>query len=80
MIDFRDLPESLIQWALVGAVIGNRWWGSLKYKIKDFAMKYERKLKLDWAKEAKSIDDRLSRVAVDSGTLSGRLVSATRVL
>ena len=28
--DFRDQLESLIQWALVGAVTGNRWWVSLK--------------------------------------------------
>ena len=36
--DFRDRLESLIQWALVGAVTGNRWWVSLKYRIRDFPM------------------------------------------
>ena len=59
--DFRDRLESLIQRALVGAVTGNRWWVSLKYRIRDFATKYGQQLNLDKAKEAKSIDDRLSR-------------------
>ena len=35
--DFRDRLESLIQRALVGAVTENRWWGSLKHRIRDFA-------------------------------------------
>ena len=33
--DFRDRLESLIQRALVGAVTGNRWWASLKHRIRD---------------------------------------------
>ncbi len=48
--DFRDRLESLIQRALVGAVTGNRWWVSLKYRMRDFATKYGQKLKLDKAK------------------------------
>ena len=36
--DFRDQLETLIQWALVWAVTRNKWWGSLKYRIKDFAI------------------------------------------
>ena len=35
--DFRDRPESLIKRALVGAVTENRWWLSLKHRIRDFA-------------------------------------------
>ena len=66
--DFRDRLESLIQRALVGAVTGNRWWVSLKHRIRDFATKYGRQLNLDRTAEAKSIDDRLSR-AVAGGTL-----------
>ena len=65
--DFRDRLESLIQRALVGAVTGNRWWVSLKHRIRDFATKYGRQLNLDRTTEAKSIDDRLSR-AVGGGT------------
>ena len=65
--DFRDRLESLIQRALVGAVTGSRWWVSLKYRIRNFATKYGRKLKLDKAKEAKSIDDRLSRAVAGGG-------------
>ena len=65
--DFRDRLESLIQRELVGAVTGNRWWVSLKYRIRDFATKYGRQLNLDKTKEAKSIEDRLSR-AVAGGT------------
>ena len=51
---FRDRLESLIKRALVWAVTGNRWWVSLKHKIRDFATN------LDRTKEAKSIEDRLS--------------------
>ena len=65
--DFRDRLESLIKRALVGAVTGNRWWVSLKHRIRDFATKYGRQLNLDRTKAAKSIDDRLSR-AVAGGT------------
>ena len=67
MRDFRDQLESLIQRALVGAVTGNRWWVSLKHRIRDFATKYGRQLKLDRTAEVKFIDDRLSR-AVAGGT------------
>ena len=66
--DFQERLESLIKRALVGAVTGNRWWVSLKYRIRDFATKYGRQLNLDRTKEAKSIEDRLSR-AVAGGTL-----------
>ena len=37
--DFRDRLESLIKRALVGAVTGNRWWVSLKHRVRDFATK-----------------------------------------
>ena len=65
--DFWNRLEPLIQRALVGAVTVNRWWVSLKHRIRDFATKYGRQLILDRTKEAKSIDDRLSR-AVAGGT------------
>ena len=58
---FRVRLENLIQRALVGAVIRNRWWASLKYRIKDFAIKYSQQLALDRAKKAKSLEDRLSQ-------------------
>ena len=38
--DFRERLKSLIKWALMGVVTGNRWWVSLKYRIRDFATKY----------------------------------------
>ena len=85
--DFGERLESLIKRELVGAVTGNRWWVSLKHRIRDFATKYGRQLKLDRTKEAKSIDDRLSRavagedsltVELARGTLSVRVASATR--
>ena len=66
--DFRERLKSLIKRALVGAVTGNRWWVSLKHRIRDFATKYGRQLNLDRTKEAKSIDDRLSRVVAGGGT------------
>ena len=59
--DFRVRLENLIQRALAGAVIGNKWWASLKYRIRDFAIKYSQQLALNWAKKAKSLEDRLSR-------------------
>ena len=65
--DIRERLESLIKRALVGTVTGNRWWVSLKYRIRDFATKYGRQLNLDRTKEAKYIEDRLSR-AVAGGT------------
>ena len=65
--DFRDRQESLIQRALVGAVTGNRWWVSLKHRIRDFATKNGRQLNLDRTEEAKSMDDRLSRAVAGGG-------------
>ena len=65
--DFWERLKSLIKLALVGAVTGNRWWVSLKRRIRDFATKYGRQLNLDRTKEAKSIDDRLSRVVAERG-------------
>ena len=71
--DFRDQLESLIQRALVGVVTGNRWWGSLKHRIRDFATKYGRQLNLDRTKEAKSIDDRLSQAVAGGDSLNVEL-------
>ena len=65
--DFRDRLESLIKRALVEAVTGNRWWVSLKHRIRDFATKYGRQLNLDRTRKAKSIGCRFSR-AVAGGT------------
>ena len=59
--DFREQLETLIQRALVGAVTWNKSWGSLKYRIRNFAIKYSRQLKLDRARKAKSLEDRLTR-------------------
>ena len=72
--DFRDRLESLIKRALMGAVTENRWWASLKHRIRDFATKYGRQLNLNRTKEAKSIDDRLSQ-AVAGGGLPNRRAS-----
>ena len=58
--DFWERQENLIQWVLVGVITGNKWWGSLKYRITDFAIKYGRQLKLDRTKKVKSSEDRFS--------------------
>ena len=71
--DFQDRLESLIKRALVGAVTGNRWWVSLKHRIKDFANKYCEQLNLDRNKEAKSIYDRLSRAVAGGYSLGVEL-------
>ena len=64
--DFWMWLENLIQGALVGVVIGNKWWVSLKYRIRDFAIKYSQQLALHRAKKAKSFEDRISQ-AVEGG-------------
>ena len=69
--DFRVRLENLIQRTLVGAVIGNKLWASLKYRIRYFAIKYSQQLALNRAKKAKSLEDRLSR-AVEGGLRSRR--------
>ena len=46
----------------MGSVTGNEWWGSLKYRIRDFEMSTVFDGKLDRTKMAKFLDDRLSRV------------------
>ena len=55
---------------LVGAVTGNRWWESLKFRIRDFTIKYGQQLQLDRAKKAKSLEDRLSRVVEGGDSLA----------
>ena len=57
----------------MGVVTGNRWWVSLKYRIRDFATKYGRQLNLDRTKEAKSIDDRLSQAVAGGDSLGVEL-------
>ena len=57
----------------MGAVTGNRWWVSLKHRIRDFATKYGRQLNLDRTAEAKSIDDRLSRAVAGGDSLGVEL-------
>ena len=71
--DFRDRLEALIKRALVGAVTGNRWWVSLKYRIRDFATKYGRQLNLDRFRQAKSIEDGLSRTVAGRDSLTVKL-------
>ena len=40
------------------------WWlGSVEYRIRDFAIKYGHKLRLDRAKEVKALEDILSQAA-----------------
>ena len=40
---------------------GNKWWGFLKYRVRDFTTKYNRHLNLDRSKVAKSLEDKLSQ-------------------
>ena len=56
--DFQDRLESLVQRALVGAVTENKWWGSLKHRIRDFA------------KVAKSYEDKLSQMVEGGDSLA----------
>ena len=64
--DYSEGLVLLIKRALVGAVIGNRLWADLKFRIRDFTIKYCQRLALDKAAKVKAIEDRISRV-VDGG-------------
>ena len=44
----------------MGVVTRNRWWVSLKHRIRDFTIKYGQQLFLDRTRKAKSIEDRIS--------------------
>ena len=44
----------------MGAVTGNKWWGSFKHRIRDFTIKYGCQLNLDRTKVAKSLENKLS--------------------
>ena len=70
--DFWMRLENVIKWALEGAVIGNKGWAFLKYRIRDFAIKYNQQPALDRAKKANSIEDRLSRAVKEWGLRSHR--------
>ena len=63
-VDFCKKLEGFIQRALVGAVLGNKWWVSLKCRIRTFTIKYCQQLASDKAKVRKSLEDRISRTAV----------------
>ena len=67
--DFCKKLEGFIQRALVGAVTGNKWWVSLKCRIRTFTIKYCQQLALDKAKMRKSLENRISRAAVGGDSL-----------
>ena len=54
----------------MGAVTGNKWLGTLKYRIRDFAIKYSRQLNLDRTKVVKSFEDKLSQVVEEVDSLA----------
>ena len=66
-----------IQGELVGAVTGNKWWGSLKHRIRDFAIKYGRQHSLDRSRMEKSLEDKLSTVVEREDSLTPELVTWT---
>ena len=40
----------------MGEVNGNKWWGSLEHRIRDFAIRYRRQLNLDRTKVTKFLE------------------------
>ncbi len=64
--DSQEWLKKLIQWVLMGVITRNRWWGSLKHRIKDFTIKYCQNLTLDKARVEKLIEEWLTQV-VDGG-------------
>ena len=57
-------------WNTKGAVTGNKWWGSLKYRIRNFTIKYGQQLNRDRTKIAKLLQDKLSLALETGGFLS----------
>ena len=62
----------MLQRDLLGAIIGNRWWGNLKDSIRSFAADYSRRLKLDMVAEQRLINAKLDKVVLvgDSGQVN----------
>ena len=77
--DFRKKLGELVQRELVGVVTGNKWYVSLKHKIRTFAVKYSQQLALDKATAEKSIEDKLHRAVSGGDTLSAALARADLV-
>ena len=69
--DLRDRLESIVQRVLMRTVTGNKWWRSLKHRIRDVAIKYGRHLNIDMTKMDQSLEDKLSRM-VEGGFPSRR--------
>ncbi len=64
--------ELMIKRELMGAIMGNRWWGNFKDSIRSFAADYGRRLKSARVAEQRSIKDKLNRavLAGDSGQVN----------
>ena len=67
--DFRDRLEGLIRRELVGAVVGNKWWASLKFRIKSFAVKYSQRLAKIKARTAKTLELNVSQTVAGGDPL-----------
>ena len=70
--DFQDQLELMLKRELLGAIIGNSWWGKLKDSIRSFAADYSRRLKLDKVAEQRVVESKLDRVVLvgDNGEAS----------
>ena len=58
LLEIRDFLNQQVQWTFVGEITGNKWWGSLKHRIRDFVTKYCCQLNLDRTKVVKSLGDK----------------------
>ena len=64
------IPSSV---GISGGGDGNKWWGSLKHRIRDFTLKYGHQLNIDKTKMAKSWEDKLSRALEGGDSLAVNL-------
>ena len=68
--DYREQLELLLKLALVRKVIDSKLWGTFKFRIRDFTIKYCQRLALDKAARVKAIEDRLIRVVERGDSLA----------
>jgi len=78
--EFISQLELTVKRELTGAVIGNRWWGRLKDRIRSFATDYSRRLKLDKLAEQRLLEDRIDRAVREGDSIATNIARAELAL
>ena len=74
--DFRDRVSALVKRELTGAIINNRWWLSLKRKIKTLATSFSREIAIENSRVEDELVSRLEethRGAIANDVLAARM-------